>query len=470
MIPARFIRILFLIVIGMTCGCSNNSIVTIHSWFTSADQTFLFSKQNQLINIDDSRDPIHIEIDTSKTKQSIEGFGYTLTEASAYLIRRLSPDKKQELLLNLFDSSSTSVGINYLRIGIGATDLSKSVYSYDDLPMHSLDTSLSKFNFSVDSVDLIPLIQEILSVNPDLEIIATPWSAPPWMKNNKSSIGGKLALQHYPTYARYIAYYIQKMKSLGISIEAITPQNEPLNDHNNPSMIMTAQEQLDFIKYHLGPEFRKQGIRTKIIIYDHNCDLPDYPLTILKDTLASQYIDGSAFHLYNGDIGAMTKVHDQFPDKNIYFTEQWTGAKGDFGGDLLWHMKNVVIGSLQNWSKTIFEWNMANDTAYAYHTDGGCHECKGAFTIGTDYKQNVAYFVLAHVSKFVPRGSKVLDTNSPISIPHAIIITPENKMVLIVINEHDAELQFSFQMGDKTGHAKIKSKGVATFVWSNKLE
>ncbi len=154
------------------------------------------------------------------------------------------------------------------------------------------------------------------------------------------------------------------MKAEGITIDAITPQNEPLNPGNNPSLLMTAEQQRDFIKNNLGPAFQAANITTKIIVYDHNCDKPDYPLTILNDPAAKAFVDGSAFHLYAGDISALSTVHSAHPDKHVYFTEQCTSSTGGFEGDLKWHVKNVIIGSMRNWSRNALEWNLANDPAF----------------------------------------------------------------------------------------------------------
>ena len=158
------------------------------------------------------------------------------------------------------------------------------------------------------------------------------------MKSNGNSVGGNLKPQYYGVYAQYFVKYIKSMEALGISIDAITPQNEPQHGGNNPSMVMSAAQQADFIKNHLGPAFRASGITTKIIIWDHNCDRPDYPLEILDDPVAKAYVHGSAFHLYAGDVSALSQVHNAHPDKSLYFTEQWTGANGTFDGDLQWHL------------------------------------------------------------------------------------------------------------------------------------
>ena len=181
--------------------------------------------------------------------------------------------------------------------------------------------TLAKFSLAPDRTELIPILKEILAINPKIQILGSPWSPPAWMKTNNDPKGGKLKTEYYAAYANYFVKYIQGMKAEGITIDAITIQNEPLNDKNTPSMLMQAEEQAQFIRDHLGPAFKAAGIRTKIILYDHNCDVPEYALSILNDPQANPYVDGSGFHLYGGEIGAMSAVHNAFPQKNLYFTE-----------------------------------------------------------------------------------------------------------------------------------------------------
>src|SRR5690606_33501108 len=185
--------------------------------------------------------------------------------------------------------------------------------------------------------------------------------------------------------------------------DAITIQNEPLHDGNNPSMYMTAADQALFIKDYLGPAFENANIQTKIIAWDHNCDRPEYPMEILSDPEAYAYTDGSAFHLYAGDISALSTLHNAFPEKDVYFTEQYTASDGSFDGDLKWHLKNVIIGAMRNWSKNALEWNLANNEYFGPHTPGGCTVCKGGVTIGSsgNITRNVGYYIVAHASKFV---------------------------------------------------------------------
>jgi glucosylceramidase len=226
------------------------------------------------------------------------------------------------------------------------------------------------------------------------------------------------------------------MAKEGIPIWALTPQNEPLHPGNNPSMLMTSEMQTKFIKTALGPIFQKQHITTKIIVYDHNCDHPEYAINLLHDAEARKYVNGSAFHLYNGDISALSKVKAAHPDKDLYFTEQWTGYKGDFTGDFMWHVKNVILGAVNNHAKTAIEWNLANDSTYGPHTPGGCTECLGALTIsGQDIVKNQSYYIVMQAARFVPAGSIRLSIVVPEGIQAAAFKRPDGKIAIIVQNE-----------------------------------
>jgi glucosylceramidase len=255
------------------------------------------------------------------------------------------------------------------------------------------------------------------------------------------------------------------MQTRGIPIHAVTVQNEPEHGGNNPSMLMTAAEQISFVKNHLGPAFQAAGINTRIIVWDHNCDNPNYPITVLNDPAAKAFIDGSAFHLYAGDVGALSTVKNAHPDKNLYFTEQWTGANGSFDGDLKWHLKNVIIGSMRNWSKVALEWNLANDPAYGPHTPGGCTECKGAITIsGSNFTRNVSYYIVAHASRFVPTGSVRIASTQAASLFTVAFQTPAGKKVLIVINEGAAQ-GFNIKFKGKWVFTSLSAGAAATYTW-----
>ncbi len=448
-----------------TAGATPANPLDVSFWLTTGNGSALLQKQTTSTSPTTNTFST-ITVDSTQQYQTIDGFGYTVTGGSAYVINHnLNAADRSALIKELFGTDSSGIGVSYLRIGIGATDLDRSVFSYDDVPAGQTDTMLAKFSLANDSTDLIPLLKDIISVNPSVKIIATPWSAPVWMKSNNSTKGGSLLPAYYTAYANYFVKYILAMKAQGITIDAVTPQNEPMNPDNNPSLVMTAGEQASFIKSALGPAFQSAGITAKIITWDHNCDMPQYPEAVLGDADANKYIDGSAFHLYAGDISALSTVHNAYPDKNIYFTEQYTASTGDFGGDLKWHLKNVIIGSMRNWSRTALEWNLANDASFGPHTDGGCTTCKGALTIGSSVTRNVAYYIIAHASKFVIPGSKRIASSSISNLNNVVFVRPDGKKVLIAENDGDASVSFNIASGNKKATVTLSGGAVGTFVW-----
>lgn len=437
-------------------------------WQTSGDQSYLLQKRTGALVFSTTPNAlVNIDVDSTQTFQSVDGFGYTLTGGSAYLLNRMDATSRGNLLNELFGNGAGAIGVSYLRLSLGASDLSAAVFSYNDLPVGQTDLPLANFSLAQDTVDLIPVLKEILLINPNIKLMASPWSAPVWMKDNGNSMGGGLQPQYYDVYARYFAKYIQQMKARGITIDAVTVQNEPQHGGNNPSMVMSAAQQADFVKNHLGPVFQSQAISTKIIIWDHNCDNANYPITVLNDAGAKAFINGSAFHLYGGDISALSSVKAAHPDRNLYFTEQWTGANGSFDGDLKWHVKNVIIGSMRNWSRNALEWNLASDPAYNPHTPGGCTECKGAVTLnGSSVVRNVGYYIVAHASKFVPAGSVRIASNVPANLPNAAFLTPSGKKVLIVVNDASAGAAgFNIKFKNKWVSNTLNAGTVATYIW-----
>ena len=445
----------------------NSETNQVDFWLTNPDETKKLEKQNTILSFENSSNNYStIEIDNSQTYQTIDGFGFSLTGGSVEVINQLSSSKKQALLQELFGSSENAIAVSYLRVSIGASDLNGSVFSYNDMPSGQTDTDLSEFSLNPD-VPVINMLKEILAINPAIKIMGSPWSPPVWMKDNNSSIGGSLQPQYYGVYAQYFVKYIQQMKAEGINIDAITPQNEPLHPGNNPSMYMTAQDQASFIKKSLGPAFAAANIKTKIVIYDHNADRTDYPLQILSDPDAAKYVDGSAFHLYAGSIDDLSKVHAAYPDKNLYFTEQWVGGPGNLAEDLAWHVRTLIIGGTRNWCRNVLEWNMASDPQYNPHTsNGGCDRCLGTITINNStVTRNPAYYVLAHASKFVRPGSVRISSALPGNLPNVAFKTPEGKKVLIVLNDNSASQQFNIKFKDRMVTTTLDKGAVGTYVW-----
>lgn len=440
---------------------------SIEFWLTNSDRSAAFQQQAALPITDVLTNNLPtIEINASEKLQSMDGFGATLTGGSTYVInQKLNPQQRETLLKELFSTDNNGIGISYLRLSIGASDMSAESFTYDDMPDGQTDVDMQHFTINEEKKDLIPVLKQILSINPKIKLLGSPWSPPTWMKSNKSFIGGKLLTQYYASYALYLVKYVQAMKKEGITIDAITIQNEPENPKNEPSLDMTAAEQADFVKNHLGPAFNKANIDTKIIVFDHNCDHPEYPLSILDDADAKKYVDGSAFHMYLGEIEAMSKVHDKHPDKNVYFTEQWTSARGQFGGDVAWATKNLTIGASRNWAKTVLQWNLATDENWGPHTKGGCTECLGTVTIGKDIQRNPSYYIIAHASKFVRPNSVRIGSNMVQGLPNVAFLTPENRKVLIVLNDSSNTQSFNIKMGLKSVNASLNAGSVGTFVF-----
>jgi glucosylceramidase len=438
-------------------------------WLTNADKSALFEEQTPLLWFTKaaSQEPA-IEIEDRQRFQSIDGFGFALTGGSAEHLAHMDAARRAALLKELFGVEGKSIGISYLRISIGASDLNDHVYSYDDLAAEETDRELAKFSLAPDRAELIPVLKEILAINPGIEILGSPWSAPPWMKTNGNAKGGKLKTEYYGSYAKYFVKYIQGMKASGINVAAITIQNEPLNDKNTPSMLMMAEEEALFIKEHLGPAFAAAGLRTKIILYDHNCDVPEYAISILKDPAANRFVDGSGFHLYGGEILAMSGVHNAFPRKNLYFTEFMAVEPTESGRiSIAKPVEGTFMGALQNWSRNVLLWNLAANSKFEPHTDnGGCAICQGAVTIdGNEVARNLAYYAMAHFSKFVRPGSVRIGSSAPAILPNVAFEAQGGKTVLIVVNDGKSQQGFHVRYHGKWFETKLNEGAVGTYVW-----
>ena len=442
----------------------------IEVWLTNPDKSALFERQTPLASVAAAPDDRNqtIEVDDKHRYQIIDGFGFALTGGSAQHLARMSAARRAAILRELFATGGRDIGVSYLRLSIGASDLNERVFTYDDMPSGETDPRMSRFDLGPDRADVIPVMKEILKINPRIRILASPWSAPPWMKTNDNSKGGSLKPEYYDAYARYFVKYVQGMRAEGIHIDAITVQNEPLNPKNTPSMVMQAPEQAAFIKGHLGPAFRAAGIKTRIVVYDHNCDVPEYATAILADPEAARYVDGSGFHLYGGKIEAMSQVHDAYPNKNLYFTEQMvTGSVETRPSiNIAAPVRRLIIGATRNWSRNVLLWNLAADPKNEPHTgNGGCTMCQGAITIdGDTVSRNLAYYVVAHASKFVRPGSVRITSTSLDSLPNVAFRTPEGREVLVVVNAGTSPQTFHIRNGRVTT-ATLEAGAVATYIW-----
>ncbi|KQW98641.1 RICIN domain-containing protein [Flavobacterium sp. Root420] len=435
---------------------------TVTPWITSGDQTKLLQQQSTVsFGTNSGTNPSTVTVNAGTTYQTMDGFGFTLTEGSCEVISGMAATQQNQLLNDLYNPT-TGLNASVVRISIAASDLSSSSYSYNET---AGDTNMN--NFSLNGPDLtylIPIIKKIKLINPNIKILATPWSAPRWMKTNNSWVGGSLQTQYYAAYARYFVKYFDAMAAQGISIWGITPQNEPENPNNEPSMLMNSTEQKNFINNQLGPQMAAAGYGgIKIIAFDHNCDNTAYPIDVLNN---SSYVDGAAFHLYLGNISAMSTVRNA-TNKNVYFTEQYTGSGGSFSGDFGWHMQNVVIGSANNWSKTVLEWNAANNSGLGPRTPGGCNTCLGAITVNnsTSYTKNVAYYIIGQISKFVKPGAlRISSSSSSGSIFSAGFKNPDGSIALVVYNSGSANT-IKVVSGSSAFNYSVPASSAVTFNW-----
>ncbi len=464
--PLKLLFILIFLIPAHSIIAQANNISV---WLTNNDRSALFEQQSSLSFNQDSLAGESIVVDDSKTFQQMDGFGFALTGGSAMHIINMSASARNTLLHQLFDTIGNAIGVSYLRVSIGSSDLNEKVFSYDDVEG---DISLTHFDLAEDKTDVIPVLKEILTINPHIKILGSPWSPPAWMKTNNDTRGGRLKPEYYSVYASYLAKYIETMAQHGIKIDAITVQNEPLHPGNNPSLLLVAPVEAEFVENYLGPLFKKKNITTKILIYDHNADRPDYPISILNDPQAAQYIDGSAFHLYGGTIDALTDVHNAHPDKNIYFTEQMVVQFNQSDADALKididaPVSDLIIDAPRNWSKNVLLWNLAADPEYKPYTDrGGCDVCQGAVTIDKDsVSYNLAYYAMAHVSKFVRPGSVRIASNILDSLPNVAYKTPNGNKVLIVANTGNSAETFNIVYHNQNTKAVLQAHSVATYTW-----
>ncbi|MCF6407462.1 glucan endo-1,6-beta-glucosidase [Chitinophaga filiformis] len=454
----------------------NNDSVAVY--LTTPDQQQLFAPQASLANGKDTA-VNNIHMDSSRQFQEIEGFGAAITGSSAYVMQRyMSPAQRQALLEDLFGTEK-GIGINYIRMSIGASDFSTSPYSYDDMPAGQRDDSLKHFSIEHDTPEVVPVLKQVVAINPGIHIMGSPWSAPGWMKTSGKLEGGSLRPDAYDAYARYFVKYIRAFGDEGIKITALTVQNEPQYEALYPTMKMTAPEQGTFIKDHLGPLLEKEGLteQTKIMLFDHNWNSPEYPISILDDSLIAKYTAGAAFHCYEGAVGAMSKVHEAHPEKGLYFTECSGGSWSPvFADNLQYMVRQLLIGTINNWSKNVLLWNMALDEKNGPTTNPpgsgegnrGCMTCRGVVTVNSKdgaVTRNVEYYALAHFSKFVRPGARRIYSSVLPGLENVAFLNADGSRVMVVINTTQQERAFSVSEAQRVYKYVLKPAAVVTLVW-----
>jgi O-glycosyl hydrolase len=444
---------------------------TVEVWLTTGDgSTKLLRQSDVSFSPDSGSNSLQIRIDEGTTYQQVDGFGAALTDSAAWLISSTLDVTQTYTLLNKLFSPREGIGISYVRLPIGASDFVKSThYTYDDMPPGLTDTDLISFSIAHDQAYIIPILQQAKSINTQLKVMGSPWSAPAWMKSPETLYGGSLKSDNSQTYADYFVKFIQAYQAEGIPIDTVTVQNEPHHtDGSYPTMRMEWSEQASFVRDHLGPAFDSANIDAKILIWDHNWDEPDYPLEVLGDTNARRFIVGSAWHCYKGTPDVQTVVHNAHPDKDIYFSE-CTGGEWDtdFASVLVWNFQNLFIGATRHWAKTVLLWNLALDEHNGPH-NGGCDNCRGVATIRQDGKvdYNVEYYVIGHLSKFVDPGAcRIKSDHFPDTLESVAFQNADGSIVLVVLNPSATPITFDVEWSDHHFSYSLPMQSVATFRW-----
>lgn len=409
-----------------------------------------------------------ITVDPGETHQTMTGFGAALTDSSASLINA-SPHR-DELMSRLFDARD-GIGLTALRQVVGASDFAREPYSYDEVPAGQTDYPLERFSTARDEAGILPLLRRAEELSPQLNVVATPWSAPSWMKSNGSLNGGELAPQNYQVFADYLVRFIQEYGRAGVPIDALTPQNEPNNaPESYPGAKMPPDAEAAFIGNDLGPKLRQAGLGTKILAYDHNWDDVDYPNQVLGDANAAKYTAGAAFHCYGGRPDAQSRVHQQHPDAEIHLTECSGTESSDpsrtFADTLGWQADNLIIGGTRNEARSVLLWNLALDAQHGPVLPGACGNCTGVTTVDGDrVDYNAEYYVLGHASKFVRPGAVRIGSNPLGSVQDVAFRNPDGSIALIAHNTGGSEQTFTVSWQGETFRYALPAGALATFTW-----
>jgi glucosylceramidase len=457
-------------------AATKNKSATVQAWVTTGDQTKLLSREpdahfgSAMVKMA-AGTPV-IEVDPAVAYQQIAGFGAAITDASAYLIQqRMTPSQREALLRELFGrEGEKSIGLSFTRLTIGASDFSRTHYSFDDMPPGQQDPQLQHFSIDAQRDTVLPAVKAALAVNPQLKVMASPWSAPGWMKTTDSLVKGTLKPEAFDAFARYLNRYVDAMKAEGVTISALTLQNEPhFEPDNYPGMRVDPAKRASFIGGHLGPLLARANPGVAIFDWDHNWDEPDSPATVLEDAQANKYVSGIAWHCYAGKSSVQAVVHDKFPDKDTWFTECSGGRwSPDWAKNLQYFTKTLVIDTTRGWARGVLFWNLALDEKDGPHL-GGCKDCRGVVTIDSNtgaVTRNVEYYALAHASRFVlPGARRIASTEAAEGLANVAFRNPDGSIALLVANGEATPRSFAVKLGRQSFRYTLPASSVASFTW-----
>lgn len=424
---------------------------------------------------------LRIALNHAERHQTMDGFGAAVTGSTCYNLLKMTPENRTRFLKETF-SETEGLGFSYIRVSIGCSDFSLSEYTCCDEP------GIEHFALQSEETDyVIPVLKEILAINPGIKILGSPWTCPKWMKVNNleerkpfdSWTDGQLNPDCYADYATYFVKWVQAFEAEGIHIHAVTPQNEPLNRGNSASLFMGWQEEQAFVKEALGPAFRKAGLDIKIYAFDHNYnydDMPeqeDYPLRMYDDEVTASFLAGAAYHNYGGRRDELNDVQARRPDKELIFTETSIGMWNDgrnLGKRLMEDMREVALGTVNNGCKAVMVWNLMLDTERGPNREGGCRVCYGAVDIDVaDYAtitRNSHYYIIGHLSAVVkPDAVRIGVGDAPEGLMHAAFENPDGTLAYVVLNETENAVSLEVGEEDNTFTCEAPAKAVASFRW-----
>ena len=471
-----FKHFLLITTLMLSAGCAGTAV----SYTTTADRSRLF--ETGILQTAKASPSAAIRLDPSKTFQTIDGFGAAMTWASCYNIQKMAPEDRSAFLKELFDTDE-GLGIGLIRVSIGASDFNLEEYTWCDEPgienfaMHPSDRDV-----------VIPVLREICAINPDIKIIASPWSCPKWMKRRATDddsdfdswTSGSLKPSCFDAYAEYFVKWIQTMEAEGFDIYALTIQNEPLNHGNSMSLYMTWEEQRDFLKAALGPALEKNGIKTKVLLFDHNYNydgIPsqkDYPLNIFEDPEASRYAAGSAWHNYNGNVSELDHIVAEAPGKEIFFTEASIGTWNyKFGRSLLNDFDSIFMQTLSRGCKGVTLWNMVLDeNRWPFSPQpGSCKSCFAVATMKSDTGKIIDrtshYYDIAHASKVIKAGAVRIgaDGQMPEGISCQAYRNPDGSFGVIVLNRSEEDRTVTFAQGKRAVECFSPARSIVSLIW-----
>jgi len=411
-----------------------------------------------------------ITVDDSRQYQTIDGFGAAMTDSSAWLLEdQLSTAQRNEVMRKLFDPQH-GIGISFVRVPLGASDLARNRYSYDDMPPGQRDPGLQRFSIDHDRAYILPALGQALKLNPSINIMVTPWSPPGWMKTKDSMVGGQLREDASTDFALYLAKSVSAFQKAGVPVKYLSLQNEPLYETKDyPGTLMPADQQKELIAKYVGPALQKAGLHAGILAYDHNLDHPEYPETILADPAGAQYVPGSAFHCYGGNVSAQGRVHEQFPDKGLWMTECSGGTWQK--GNILAITERLVIESTRQWAKTVVLWGLALDEKNGPNS-GGCATCRGFVTVDSSAEPPTVtytadYYAIGHASRFVHPGAVRIDSSelSQDGLETVAFKNTNGSIVLLVLNNGDTSQNFSVSWHGNSFRTSLNAGSVSTYEW-----